>query len=68
MLERLVQMVCSILGGDMPQMSAFVTHIAVSAKLMPVTTVVAQVLHKKLWIQTGTSFLHSPEFGFGRQH
>ena len=52
----------------MPQMWEFVPHIVVSTKLMPGPDAVAQVVHKKLWLQTGTSFVHSLEFGFGRKH
>ena len=57
-LEQLVPMVHSILGWVLvPQMWAFVPCIVVLAKLMPGPAAVAQVVHKKLWIQTGTSFL-----------
>ena len=51
-----------------PQMWAFSPHIAVLAKPRPEPTMVAQVVHKKSWLWTGTPFLHSPDFGFGRQH
>ena len=68
-LERLAPVVHSRLGWVLvPQMWAFVPHIVVSAKLMPGPTAVAQVVHKKLWLQTKTSFLHSLDFGFDRQH
>ena len=59
-LELLALVVHSRLGWvPVPQMWAFVLHIVVSAKLMPGPTAVAQVVHKKLWIQNKTSFLHS---------
>ena len=48
-------------------MWAFVPCIVVLAKLRPGPPTVVQVVHKKLWLRTGTSFLHSPEFGFGRK-
>ena len=68
-LGQLASVVHSKLGWvPVPQMWEFVPCIVVSAKLMPRPTVVTQVVHKKLWLQTGTSFLHSPEFGFGRKH
>ena len=56
------------LGEKVPQMWAFVLYIVVPAKLMLGPTAVVQVVHKKLWHQIGISFLHSPEFGFGRKH
>ena len=46
----------------------YVPHIVVLANSMPGPAVVVQVVHKKLWLQTGTSFLHSLKFGFGRKH
>ena len=68
-LEQPVLVVYSIFGWvSVPQMWEFVPRIAVSAKLMPSPTTVAQVVHKKLWLRNGTSFLHSSEFGFGRKH
>ena len=51
-----------------PQMWAFAPCIDVLAKPRPEPTAVAQVVRKKLWLRTGTSFLHSSEFGFGRKH
>ena len=51
-----------------PQMWAFSPCIAMLAKTRPKPMVVVQVVHKTLWLQTRTSFLHSPEFGFGRKH
>ena len=51
-----------------PQMWAFAPCIAVLAKLRPEPAAVAHVVCKKLWLRIGTSFLHSPEFGFGRKH
>ena len=47
-------------------MWAFVPHIVVLAKIMHGPAAVAQVMHKKLGLQTATSFFNSPEFGFGR--
>ena len=68
-LEPLAPVVHSRFGWVLvPQMWEFVPRIAVSAKLMPSPTTVAQVVHKKLWLRNGTSFLHSSEFGFGTQH
>ena len=65
-LEQIVPVVHIRLGWvSVPQMWAFVLCIVVSANLMPGPAVVAQVVHKKLWLRTGTSFLHSPEFFFG---
>ena len=52
----------------MPQMWAFALRISLLAKPRSELATVAWVLHKKLWLHTGTSFLHSPEFGFGRKH
>ena len=66
---QLAPVVHSILGWVLvPQMWAFVPRIVVLAKLIPGPATVEQVVHKKLWFQTRTSFLYSPKFGFGRQH
>ena len=51
-----------------PQMWAFSPCTIVLAMPWPDPAVVAQVVHRKLLLRTGTSFWHSPEFGFGRQH
>ena len=68
-LERLALLVHSKLRWVLVlQMWAFVPHIVVSGKLVPGPSVVVQVMHKKLWLWNGTSFLHSSEFGFGRKH
>ena len=68
-LELLTLVVHSIFGWvAVPQMWAFALRIAMLAKPRPEPAMVAQVVRKKLWLQTGTPFLHSPEFGFGRQH
>ena len=68
-LERLAPMVHSRLGWvSVPQMWEIVLRIVVSAKLILGPAAMAQVVHKKLWLRIGTSFLHSSEFGFGRQH
>ena len=66
-LEPLALVVHSIFGWVVvPQMWAFARCIVFLAKPRPDPTVVAQVVHKKLWLRTGTSFLNSLEFGFGR--
>ena len=68
-LEQLVSVVHSRLGWVLvPQMWEFVPRIVVSAKLIPGPAAKVQVVHKKLWLWTGISFLHSLEFGFGRKH
>ena len=67
-LEQISPVVHSRIGGEVPQTWEFVPYIVVSAKLILGPTAVTQVVHKKLWLWTGTSFLHSPEFGFGRKH
>ena len=68
-LEQLVPVVHIRLGWvSVPQMWAFVLCIVVSAKLIPGPAATLQVVHKKLWLWIGTSFLHSPEFGFGMQY
>ena len=60
-LEQLAPVVHNRLGWvSGPQMWAFVPCIAVLAKLRPSPTTVVQVVHKKLWLRIGTSFLHSP--------
>ena len=67
-LELFAPVVHSIFGWVLvPQMWAFIPRIAVLAKPRPKLAMVAQVVRKKLWLQTGTPFLHSPKFGFGMQ-
>ena len=68
-LELLVLVVHSIFGWvAVPQMWEFSPRIALSATPRPEPTAVVQVVHKKLLVLTGTSFLHSLEFGFARKH
>ena len=67
-LEWLIQLVRSRLGGKVPKMWEFFLYISMSTKLMPGPAAVAQLVHKKLWLHIGTSFLHSMEFSFGRKH
>ena len=68
-LELVALVVHSIfLGVVVPQMWEFSPHIAVLAKSWPEPAAVAQAVRRKLLLQTGTSFWHSPEFGFGKQH
>ena len=68
-IEPLALVVHSIfMGVAVPQMWEFAPRIAVLANPRPEPTAVAQVVCKKLLLQTGTSFLRSPEFGFGRKH
>ena len=55
-------------GVEVPQMWSFSPHTAVLAKPWPEPTVVEQVVCRKLLLWTGTSFLHSLELGFGKQH
>ena len=51
-----------------PQMWEFSQRTIVLAIPLFEPPAVAQVVRKKLWLRTGTSFLHSPKFGFGRKH
>ena len=51
-----------------PQMWEFAPSIAVLANPRPEPATVAQVVHNMLLLRTGTSFLHSLEFGFGKKH
>ena len=68
-LELLVLVVRSIfVGVVVPQMWEFSPHTIVLAKPWPKPTTVAQVVHRKLLLRTGTSFLRSLELGFGKQH
>ena len=68
-IEPLALLVHSRFGWvAVPQMWAFAPRIAVLAKPRPEPAAMAQAMRKKLWLQTGTPFLHSPKFGFGRQH
>ena len=68
-LEQLEPVVHSRLGWVLvPQMWEFVPRITMLSKPRPEPTMVVQAVHNKLWLRTGTSFLNSPEFGFGRQH
>ena len=68
-LEPLALVVHNKFGwATVPQMLAFSLHIAVLAMPWPKPVAVVQVVHKKLWLRTGTSFLHSPKFCFGRKH
>ena len=55
-------------GVVVSQMWVFAPHTAVLAKPWPEPAAVAQVVHRKLLLRTGTSFLCSPELGFGKQH
>ena len=55
-------------GVAVPQMWEFSPHTAVFSKPWLEPTAVAQVVRRKLWLQIGTSFLHSLEFRFSRQH
>ena len=55
-------------GVVVPKMWAFSPHTAVLAKPWPELAAVAQVVRRKLLLRTGTSFWHSPEFGFGKKH
>ena len=48
-------------------MWALSPRIDVLAKPRPELVAVAQVVPKNLWLRTGTSFLHSLKFGFGRK-
>ena len=51
-----------------PQMWAFAPRTAVLAMPWPEPAAVAQVVRRNLLLQTGTSFWHSLEFGFGKKH
>ena len=51
-----------------PQMWQFTPHIAVLAMPWPEPAAVVQVVHRNLLLRAGTSFRHSLEFGFGKQH
>ena len=55
-------------GVVVPLMWEFATHTIVLAKPWPKSAAVVQVVHRQLLLRTGTSFLHSLEFGFGKQH
>ena len=68
-IELVALVVRSIfVGVVVPRMWEFSPHTVVLAKPWLEPAVVVQVVHKKLWLWIRTSFLHSPEFGFGRQH
>ena len=68
-LELVALVVHSIfVGVVVPQMWEFAPHTAMLAMSWPEPAAVAQVVHRKLLLQTGTSFWHSLEFGFGRKH
>ena len=68
-IEQLAPIVDSIFPWvSVPQMWTFVLHITMFPKPRPEPTAVVQVVHKKLWLRTGTSFLHSLKFSFGRKH
>ena len=51
-----------------PQIWKFPPHTSMLAMPRPEPTAVAQVVHRKLLLRTGTSFWHSLEFGFGKKH
>ena len=55
-------------GVVVPRMWEFSPHTIVLAKPWPEPTTVAQVVHKRLLPQTETSFYHSLELGFDKQH
>ena len=55
-------------GVAVPQRWEFSPHTTVLAKPWPDPATVAQVVHRKLLLQTGTSFYHSLEFVFGKKH
>ena len=68
-IKPIALVVHSIFGWVVvPQMWAFSPYIVVLSNPRPDPTTVAQVVRKKLWLWIGISFLHSPEFGFGRKH
>ena len=46
----------------------FSPRTAVLAMPKPKPIVLAQVVRRKFLLQTGTSFWHSAEFGFGRKY
>ena len=55
-------------GMVVPQIWAFSPHTAMLAKPQPKPVAVVQVVHRKLLLWVGTSFLHSLGLGFGKQH
>ena len=67
---KLVAMVVHsiFVGVVVPQMWEFAPRTAMLSVPRPNPAVVAQVVHRKLLLQTGTSFWRSLEFGFGKQH
>ena len=68
-LELVALAVHSIfVGVVVPKMWAFAPHTAVLSKPCLEPAAVAQAVQRKLLLRTGTSFLHSLEFGFGMQH
>ena len=51
-----------------PRMWEFAPHTTVLSKSWLEPAAVVQVVHRKLSLQTETSFQHSPKLGFGKQH
>ena len=68
-LELVALVVHSIfVGVVVPQMWEFSPHTVVLAKPWLELAAVVQAVHRKSMLQAGTSFWHSLELGFGKQH
>ena len=68
-LELVAPVVCNrFVGVAVPQMWEFSPHTDMLGNPWPEPTAVAQVVCRKLLLQTRKSFWHSSEFGFHKKH